>query len=75
MESHSCLITAVFLCKTVNNSNDGKFWSMDACVQVEEKRDDRGKVGSPKIKMPERLPEFRFELKHPESYYLHFITA
>lgn len=48
---------------------------MGACEQAEEKRDDGGKVGSPKMKMPERLPESRSEPKHPESYRLHFVTA
>lgn len=55
------------------NSTDGKSWSMGTCAQVEGKRDDRRKVGSPKMKMPERLPEFRLESKHPESHCLHFI--
>lgn len=46
------------------------------CMGVgdEGKRDDGGKVGSSKMKMPERLSEFRFELKQPELYCLHFIT-
>lgn len=38
------------------------------------KEKGKGKVGSPKMKMPEILPEFRFELQNPESYCLHFIT-
>lgn len=48
---------------------------MGACVQAEERSDDEGKVGSPKMKIPERLPKVRSEPKHPESYCLHFTTA